>query len=183
MMRLIRGMIIIFIFGLPTTCLSQNEEKIKYAHQIIQSVLDREAHKETTRDALRKYFEQQYMRIAGSAMDEVSEPLEVELRIKILEYLEKNLNEITKNMVGENAFYNEFEIAGTYFYAEHFSIDELREIVIFFNSPAGKKLKLMTPKMKNILAPLMGKWFEIWTEQLRQEVKNLIEKGPPNNSK
>lgn len=176
MKYLIRGMIVVFLYGMSSTCHSQSKEKIDSAKKLVLAISDQDPQREAIQNSLQKYFAEQYMYIAGSVMDERTEPLEVESRIRIFEKIEKNLKEITKKMILETSFREEFDLIGTNFYAENFSPSELKEIEVFFDSPTGRKFKLTAPKIAHMLSPLMEKWFPVWTEQFKNEVRVLLKK-------
>lgn len=62
------------------------------------------------------------------------------------------------------------EAALTAFYAERFTVDELKEIAAFQRSAAGKKLQASIPEMVGALGPPLGKFQESVKKQLVEEL-------------
>jgi hypothetical protein len=56
------------------------------------------------------------------------------------------------------AYFNEVMDVTTKFYAEKFTVDELRELTVFQRSPLGQKFQRMVPEAMARMAPVMMKF-------------------------
>jgi hypothetical protein len=88
----------------------------------------------------------------------------------------KDLNEVARTLVTEFAAKSAeltAEVARTY--AEHFTEAELRELVVFYKTPLGKKVISEEPKVIDASAGRINKWADQFSEtviaRMRVEMK------------
>ncbi len=80
-------------------------------------------------------------------------------------------------------FIADMEDAASKFYAERFSADELKTIVAFQNSEAGKKFQKLTPELVGFIAPRMTAFQEGLIRDMQKGIEGGAAKdAPPANA-
>ena len=80
------------------------------------------------------------------------------------EYFLRTETEVGKPRV--TAYLAEVEAAATQFYAERFTVEEMKAIADFHKSAAGKKFQAETPKLLGLMVPMMGKFQQSLIEDM-----------------
>lgn len=79
------------------------------------------------------------------------------------------------------AYLAEVEAAATSFYADTFTVDEMKTITAFYTSAAGKKFQAETPKLLGMMAPMMARFQQSLIQDMQKGLSGgAAKEGAPN---
>lgn len=74
------------------------------------------------------------------------------------------------------SFIAEVEATATKFYAQNFTVDEMKVITAFHTSAAGKKFQGETPKLVALMSPIMGRFQQSLIEDMQKGLSGGVAK-------